>query len=661
MGSAECLAPLCADGDDAGALCRKASESGRLGDFASAADIMARVCVRPEATAQHYLVHAGMLQRMGKNELAWAAAERAIACDPQCAKAWETLGAINAGRGELAASADCFREAVKIDPHFLQALNNLAVVLQRLGRRDEAETCYRQALQLAPKTANIWLNYATLLGTLGRYREGLAVVDEVLAGASLSTSALLLAASMEYELGRDVAALKRIDRVLSIEPQASKILALRSRILCRLARWEEALADSSRALAQNPRDAEALHAKALALQGLDRIEESLEFFRLAEASGVAPAIADGAWLLAELGRKDESLAALERALAIQPTLSTAWYGRSKLKRHMPGDPDIAIMEAMADDPGLPERDRMYLDFAIGNAHLESDDGARAFARLDAANRMKRLTLDYDLRADAARFAQIEDLYSAGNLARLAGAGDPSNRPVFVFGMPRSGTTLVEQILASHPGVHGAGEPAHLRDIAEAPGFSQTLLMSTREERHALGSRYLARAGARDERRFVDKMPLNFLHAGLISLILPGARMIHCRRDPLDTCLSIYALLFTNGHQFAYDQNELGRYYDLYRTMMAHWRRVLPAESFLEIDYEALVRSTEGEIRKLLDFCELPWDERCLDFHHTNRRVTSSSLAQVRSPIYAASIGRAQKFRPWLGALQVALGAAETAI
>jgi hypothetical protein len=158
----------------------------------------------------------------------------------------------------------------------------------------------------------------------------------------------------------------------------------------------------------------------------------------------------------------------------------------------------------------------------------------------------------------------------------------------------------------------------------------------------------------DTLRLVDKMPSNFLHAGLISLILPGARMIHCRRDPLDTCLSCYSLLFTSGHEYSYDLGELGRFYRLYRSLMAHWRRILRPESFLEIDYETLVRNTDGEVRKILDFCGLPWDTACLRFHETNRRVTSASLDQVRSPVYANSIGRAQPFRRWLGTLEAAL-------
>jgi tetratricopeptide (TPR) repeat protein len=611
---------------------------------------------RAQATAQQHLLRAGVLQRSGKHELAEAAAQRAIACEPHCAKAWEMLGTIKAGCGELAESADCFLAAVEIDPHFLQALNNLAVVLQRLGRLDEAATRYRQALVLAPQSADIRLNYATLLGTLGRYREGLTLVDALLATAPPTTKALLLAASMECEIGRDAAALKRIDCILTIEPHTAKILALRARILCRLDRWEAALEDCDRAVARCPADGEALYARALALQGLDRVDEALESFRLAQECSAAPAAAlvDGAWLLAEMGRKDEALAALERALVIEPRLSTAWYARSKLKRHLPGD--IAIMETMADDPATSHRDRMYFDFAIGNAHLELGCGEQAFGRLDAANRSKRQTLAYDPGTDEARFAEIAALYSADNLARLAGSGDPSRRPIFVFGMPRSGTTLVEQILASHPCVYGAGEPAHLRDIAETPGFSQVLLQSTPEERAALGRRYLAHAGTCDAPHFVDKMPLNFLHAGLISLTLPGARMIHCRRDPLDTCLSIYALLFSSGHPFAYDQGELGRTYNLYRAVMEHWRRALAPGSLLEIDYESLVRGTEDEVRRLLDFCDLPWDARCLDFHRTNRRVSSSSLTQVRSPIYTASLGRAQEFRPWLGTLENALSA-----
>jgi hypothetical protein len=243
------------------------------------------------------------------------------------------------------------------------------------------------------------------------------------------------------------------------------------------------------------------------------------------------------------------------------------------------------------------------------------------------------------------------------LSHFAGAGAPSSRPIFVFGMPRSGTTLVEQILASHPLVRGTGESAHLDTLAKTAIFLPSLSGLTPDGLTSCGQRYLAMAGAGvpDQLHFVDKTTTNFLYAGLISLILPKAWMIHCCRNPLDTCLSCYSLLFADGHEFSYDFGELGHYYRLYRELMAHWSNVLPSGTILDIDYEALVNDPEGQVRKILAFCGLPWDASCLRFYETQRLVTTSSLDQVRSPIYRSSVGRSQSFRPWLAELEAALG------
>jgi hypothetical protein len=340
-----------------------------------------------------------------------------------------------------------------------------------------------------------------------------------------------------------------------------------------------------------------------------------------------------------------------------PALPKPLYYRASLTCYGADHPDLATMAVIVDEPDSPYQTRLALSFALGKAYLDMGDGERAFARLREGNRLQRAIIDYNPDVDERRFAETTAVFSADTVSRLAGRGHPSIRPIFVFGMPRSGTTMVEQMLAAHPLVHGAGEPLHLCGVAEAPGLPARVGDLAPAAFAAMGRRYLdlVGAGVPDELRIVDKMPLNFLHAGLISLILPRARMIHCRRNPLDTCLSCYSLRFARGQEFSYDLGELGRFYRLYDALLAHWRRVLPPESFLDVEYEALVTDTENELQKVLDFCLLPWDARCLRFHEAGRRVTSASLVQVRSPVYTKSIGRAQRFRSWLSELEVALG------
>jgi hypothetical protein len=313
------------------------------------------------------------------------------------------------------------------------------------------------------------------------------------------------------------------------------------------------------------------------------------------------------------------------------------------------------MERLLAYPGAGFEDRLNLSFALGLAYLADGNGERAFERLNEGNRLKRSTFTYDAVAEERRSADIQAIFSAKTLARYAGSVECSSSPIFIFGMPRSGTTLVEQILASHRSVFGGGEPVFLSNVVDELLLDPTLSLSA-ERLTSLGRRYqqLVESKAAPHLRFVDKMPWNYLYAGLISLILPNARMIHCRRDPLDTCLSCYSTQFANGQLFTYSQPELGRYFRHYRELASHWRSVLSPEKYIEVEYETLIDSTESESRRMLEFCDLPWDDACLRFYESKRRVTSASLDQVRSPIYKSSVGRAQAFRPWLSPLEAAL-------
>jgi hypothetical protein len=244
------------------------------------------------------------------------------------------------------------------------------------------------------------------------------------------------------------------------------------------------------------------------------------------------------------------------------------------------------------------------------------------------------------------------------LSERANAGARSSLPVFVVGMPRSGTTLIEQILASHPLVHAAGELRTLDGLSDAiAGFPASVAGLSDAQLKALGEAYLARVAplAAGRRHVVDKMPSNFLLCGLIRLILPEAKIIHSRRDPVDTCLSCYAKLFAGEQAFTYDQTELGRFHRAYQALMAHWRSVLPASHFIEVDYEAVVDDIEGQARRMLDFLGLPWDARVLKFHETERPVRTASVNQVREPIYRTSARRWKKHAPQLGPLLAALG------
>jgi Sulfotransferase family len=303
-------------------------------------------------------------------------------------------------------------------------------------------------------------------------------------------------------------------------------------------------------------------------------------------------------------------------------------------------------------------DRTTLHFGLGKAYLDLGDSAEAFRHYREGNRLKRATYTYDADVNDRWMAEIAEAFSPTLMKAKAEIGARSDIPIFVVGMPRSGTTLVEQILASHPMAHGAGELRRLQSLGDEVGFPTGIPTLAPERLNGIGEAYLAYVApmAAGRRHVVDKMPSNFALAGLIRLVLPDARIIHCRRDPVDTCLSCYTKLFAGQQDFAYDLNELGRFHRAYQRLMAYWRDILPASHLLEVDYEAVVDDVEAEARRMLQFLGLPWNDSVLRFYETERPVRTASSNQVRQPIYRSSAGRWRKhaahLQPLLAALNV---------
>jgi len=300
-----------------------------------------------------------------------------------------------------------------------------------------------------------------------------------------------------------------------------------------------------------------------------------------------------------------------------------------------------------------------IHFALAKALEESGDYGRAFAHLRKGNEMKRARIQYDEAAALGFFKRISAVFDPGLFNRLQGSGDRSPVPVFVLGMPRSGSTLIEQILASHPQIHGAGELPHPSSAAHAIPFlfPESVLSLDTEALARIGQSYVSQLPALEHGQLltVNKLPNNFLYLGLIRLILPNARIIHTVRNPLDTSLSCYSTLFTAGQHFSYEMRELGRYYRGYSELMVHWRSLLPADAMLDVAYEDVVDDLEGQARRLIDYCGLRWDDRCLSFHKTRRPVHTASAVQVRQPLFRTSIDRWRRFESELGPLFEELG------
>jgi len=311
---------------------------------------------------------------------------------------------------------------------------------------------------------------------------------------------------------------------------------------------------------------------------------------------------------------------------------------------------------------IPEADRIDLGFALGRIFEKTGNYEKSFNFILEANTLKRGAYNYSSQTDQALFERVKTTFSLEFFKVRQSFGDQNTTPIFIVGMPRSGTTLTEQILATHPQVFGAGELEILPNLVDrvcaersaawpqecVPKLDQNTLTQ-------MGTEYLEtlRKFSSDACYITDKLPYNFLHVGLIKIILPRAKVIHCQRNPMDTCFSIFKTEFAGLHEYAYDMAELGRYYKLYLDLMSHWEKVLPGFMYT-LQYEEIVSDQKSQTKKLLDFCALPWDDACLNFHKTARRVTTASLSQVRQPLYQNSVGRWKCYERQLEPLRKAI-------
>jgi hypothetical protein len=351
-----------------------------------------------------------------------------------------------------------------------------------------------------------------------------------------------------------------------------------------------------------------------------------------------------------------------RAVTLEPSNPAFRSALIGLHKTEVGDDNLKALQVMADNGTADANELAALHFTLAKASEDFGDYARAFAEWLKGNAERRRQSDYDIDRDLDRFRAIAETFSADFLAARTGNGTTSDLPVFIVGMPRSGTTLVEQIIASHPMAFGAGELGIMPDLMEAGQAGYEFPTDARElDSNAwqkLGSAYTERlrALAPHAVRITDKLPMNFQMVGLIKLALPMARIVHVMRDPLDTCLSCFATPFEDGDlDFTCDLSELGRFYRGYGDLMDHWRAVLPSGAMLEVKYEDIVEDCEGEARKLIDYCGLEWNDRCPKFYETVRQVATASALQVRQPVYRTSIGRAMRYAQWLKPLRDALG------
>ncbi len=632
------------------------------------AETFAERALRIDASsdATHYN-YGTVLKRNNKLEQAIAAFDAALAINPRHVKALNNRGAVHSQLERYDEAIADFDRALALDRRYGDAYYNKANALAALKRREEALRNFELALSLNPRHPGAYANLLILFNALGEYDKAVECGRRSLALEPDSADVLLNLATAELGRSQRDAALRWLGDLLAKSPDNLLALGMRAGILVLLDRLDEARVDVERLEAMTPPDTKEAVQKEEAIATLllaeGRYEEGIG--ALDRAIAIEGAEQDGlrakrAGTMETFGRQDEARAAFAEALALNPESSAAMCGRAELVKFTTDDPTIAAMEALlAPEQGETYASRMTLHFSLGKAYLDLGDSPAAFRHLNEGNRMKRAVAPYSADATEKSFAAVAAAFTPELLESRAGLGRRSPTPIFVVGMPRSGTTLIEQILAAHPQVHGAGELRYMRGVIDQIGsFPKDVASLDADALKRLGEIYLSRveAIACGKPRVVDKAPGNFVSAGLIRLILPDAKIIHARRDPVDTCLSCYTKLFADALNFTYDMTELGRYCRDYLKLTDYWRAVLPASHFLEVDYEAVVDDIEAEARRMLEFLELPWDPACLEFYRVERPVRTASVNQVRQPIYRSSSGRWRKhadaLQPLLRTLEI---------
>ena len=476
-------------------------------------------------------------------------------------------------------------------------------------------------------------------------------------------SALCGQALALHQAGRLGEAIAHYEQILALRPNFPEVHNNRGLALAELDRFDEAVASYARAVAIKPDNPETLCNWGLALAQLERWDEAEAKFRCAIATnpGFAGAYNNLGLILKERGRMAEARSAVEEAIRLSPKDASYYDNLAAMRSFDAGERHLTALESLAADAAsLSAVNRMHLHFALAKINEQLGNPDNAFRQLLAANALKRQQVAYDEAATLAQMTRTRELFTREFVRDREGDGLRSPVPLFIIGMPRSGTTLIEQILASHPAIFGAGEltlfeqttDAIGRTTTRSPTFPEFMPDMTAQQFRNLGALYLDKLAARAPAaaRIVDKMPANFLFAGLIHLALPDATIIHAIRDPVDTCVSCFAVHFTKGQSHTYDLAELGRYYRHYQELMAHWRRVLPPGRIIDVRYEDLVDDLESAARRIIARCGLPWDSRCLDFHRNERPVRTASATQVRQPIYRSSVGRWRRYQNYLGPL-----------
>ena len=587
------------------------------------------------------------LNRQGRAAEAEPVLRRALAEEPGYAKAHEELGRslLQLGRSDDAIA--CLQQALALDPKLAGAQLTLVRALSESGRALEAEGAMQTFLRADP--ARELIAQAATHQRAGRLEQAEATYREILRRDPRHIEALRLLALVAIQTEHYGQAEQLLSRAVEFAPDFLDAWIDLSRAQLERLDLPAARASIARAAQLNPRSANVqVHVANVQARSGQHADAIATFRRALELNPGSTAACIGLGnTLKTIGRQAEAIEAYRHAAQLRPELSDAWWSLSNLKTFRFDDADVEAMQRQLEAPELADEALAQFSFALGKALEDRGEHARAFEQYARGNRTRRRLESYDPVQTEVINERIRSVFDREFMALNAGHGDPDPAPFFIVGLPRSGSTLIEQILASHSQVdatHELPEVGRLihqinREQVDKATYPEAIRGFDAEAWARLGRCYInaTRQYRRDAPHFLDKNPNNFPSIGLISLALPNARFINARRHPLDTCFSCYRQLFARGQSFTYDLVEIGEYYLEYDRMMAHWHAVLPGR-VLDVNYENVVADLAGQVRRMLDFCGLSWEDTCIRFHETERAIRTASSEQVRRPIYDSSIG-----------------------
>ncbi len=527
--------------------------------------------------------------------------------------------------GRTAEALQAARRALELNPKDPQAMTQLGICQMDARLLPEAEANFRMAASLAPNIIPLQLNLSQCLHLQGKRRDAAGVLRQTLMGSPQNANSLMQLAQHLLTQNNAHSAAEVAKRVLEINPSHAMAKILLARVLLEDNRGSEAEPLLAEIVRNGTEDAQALAMYGTVAQGLGHIQDAIGAFRT--------------------------------SLELQPEQGYAYFALANSKKMDSDDIDLVHqMEALGPNRNLPPKQQSFLQYGLGKAYEDLGEYEKSMAAFDEANRieheLKFRSQPFDKRRYSEPFDRTIRQFSASFLEKNRGKGLESDNPIFVVGMMRSGTTLIEQILSSHPEVGASGEQPFWLDNWRS-GMNEQKGEIDSDRIKEVGERYLRLLAeiAPGKARVVDKMPINYAGLGIIHSAFPNARIIHTRRNPVDTCISIYATPNRNLHEYGHVKSNIVYAYNQYLKVMKHWRAVLPPDRFLEVGYEDLISNSESVTRQVLEFCGLSWDEACLKPYENKRSVVTPSVWQVRQPLYRSSMERWKRFEPWLGAFK----------